>query len=106
MEPGLILPVNYMRAVDGDTIEFEIRRTFKLRLRDIDVYEKDTPEGKEAKDFVGSILEFADDILVFIPTNDPVKLMDINSFERIVGDVYIKDKNLSDILRTKGFEKR
>jgi len=32
--------------------------------------------------------------------------MDINSFERIVGDVYIKDKNLSDILRTKGFEKR
>lgn len=106
MEPGLILPVNYVRAVDGDTIEFEIRRTFKLRLRDIDVYEKDTEPGQNAKEFVGDILSVTDDIIVFIPTNDPVKLMDINSFERIVGDVYIKDKKLSDILRTKGFEKR
>lgn len=105
LEPGLTLPVDYVRAVDGDTIEFEIRRTFKLRLRDIDVYEKDTIKGQSAKEFVNDILGIANDVIVFIPTNDPIKLMDMNSFERLVGEVYVKEKSLSDILREKGFEK-
>lgn len=105
LEPGLILPVEYVRTVDGDTIEFEIRRTFKLRLRDIDVYEKNTEKGERAADYVHTMLDVADDIIVFIPTNDPVKLMDMNSFERIVGEVYVKEKSLIDMLKKRGFEK-
>ncbi len=105
LEPGIMMPVQYVRAVDGDTIEVEVRRKFKVRLRDIDVFEKREPKGEEAKDFVELALGFSKDILVFIPTNDPEKLMDITSFERIVGDIYVNEENLSDLLRERGFEK-
>lgn len=104
LEPGLLIPVDYLRTVDGDTIEVEIRRKFKVRLRDINVIEKDKPKGKEATNFVATLLHYAKKILVFIPTNDPYKLMDVNSFERIVGDIYIDEDNLKDILVAKGFD--
>lgn len=106
LEPGLLIPVNYSRVIDGDTVEVEIRRKFNVRLRDIDCPEKETEEGIEALDYVDTLMNFADDILVFIPTNSPDKLMDFNSFERIVGDIYIKDKNLSTMLKAKGYEKK
>jgi endonuclease YncB( thermonuclease family) len=103
LEPGLMIPVEYIRAVDGDTVEVEIRRTFHIRLRDINVAERDTNEGIEATEFVNTVMNFCDDILVFIPTNDPVKLMDITSFERIVGDIYLNGELLQDLLREKGY---
>lgn len=103
-EPGLSTKVEYVRAVDGDTIEFEIRRTFKIRLRDIDVYELDTDEGVEALEYVDEKLNSAEEIIVFIPSNDPVKFLDINSFERLVGDVYVDGRNLRGLLRVKRLE--
>jgi len=105
LEPGLMIPVQFLRAVDGDTVEVEIRRKFKVRLRDIDIVEKKEPLGREATEFVTFILGFGGDVMVFIPTNSPEKLMDITSFERVLGDVYINEQNLSDLLREKGFEK-
>ena len=104
LEPGLMIPVDYVRAVDGDTIEVEIRRTFHVRLRDIDVAEHNTEKGIEATEFVDTVMNFCDDILVFIPTNDPVKLMDITSFERIVGDIYLSGELLQDLLRKRGYD--
>ena len=103
LEPGLMLPVTFVRAVDGDTIEVEIRRTFKIRLRDIDVAEKNTVKGAEAKAFVGGLMSEDEDVLAFIPTNNPDKLMDITSFERIVGDLYVSGELLQDTLREEGY---
>ena len=105
LEPGLLIPVNYRRTIDGDTIEFEIRRRFSVRLRDIDVPELKTKIGDEAKEFIENLFDVSNNIMIFIPTNCPEKLMDFNSFERIVADVYINKKNLTDILRKKGYEK-
>ena len=105
IEPGLMLPVLYTRSVDGDTIEVEIRRKFHVRLRDIDVAEKKTEKGEEATEFVDMVLSFAKDVMVFIPTNSPEKLMDITSFERVVGDIYVNEELLQNLLREKGFEK-
>lgn len=103
LEPGLTIPVRYVRAVDGDTIEVEIRREFKVRLRDINVAERNTDEGVEATEFVDDKLLAGKDILVFIPTNNPDKLMDITSFERLVGDIYIDGDKLQDLLRQAGY---
>ena len=105
LEPGWLTEAEYVRAVDGDTIEVEVRRRFNVRLRDIDVYEKNTEIGKEATEFVDTILGTIKRILVFIPSNDPIKLMDINSFERLVGDIYVNQKNLKDMLLKKGYNK-
>ena len=105
LEPGLMLPVEFVRAVDGDTIEVEIKRTFHVRLRDIDVIEKREPKGREATEFATFKLVYGKDILVFIPTNNPEKLMDITSFERVLGDIYIDGVKLQDLLREHGYEK-
>jgi len=105
LEPGLMIPVNYLRTVDGDTVEVEIKRKFKVRLRDIDIVEKKESRGQEATEFVQLVLGYSDNVLVFIPTNNPDKLMDITSFERIVGDIYVSGENLAELLRDKGFEK-
>jgi len=105
MEAGLAIPVEYVRTIDGDTFEFEIRRKFKVRLRDIDTPEINTKKGVRAKETVECELESADDILVFIPTNSPEHLMDIVSFERVVADVYINGHNLASMLKLLGYEK-
>jgi endonuclease YncB( thermonuclease family) len=105
LENGFITDVEYVRTVDGDTIEFCIKRTFKVRLRNIDVEEVNTDKGKLAKEFIEGIMEHAGRIQIFIPSNDSQRLMDFHSFERIVADVYINGKNIKDTLRKGGFEK-
>jgi endonuclease YncB( thermonuclease family) len=105
LEPGLTTFVDYIRAVDGDTIEFKIERTFKVRVRDIDVVELKEQGGQEAKAFVNNVMQLANEIKIFVPSNDPHKLMDIQSFERIVADVYVDGHSLADMLRTAGYEK-
>lgn len=106
MEPGWCTEAYYIRTVDGDTVELEIRRRVKIRLRDIDVYESSTPEGEKATEFVKKTLDKSDNrIFVFIPAGDTLKLMDINSFERLVGDIEVNGKDLKELLRENGYEK-
>ena len=105
LECGLTTEVDYVRAVDGDTVELKIERTFKVRIRDIDAIELKQEGGKEARDFVDNLLSQARTIKIFVPSNDPHKLMDIHSFERLVADVYVDGCNLATMLRTAGYEK-
>lgn len=105
LECGLTTEVDYVRAVDGDTVELKIERIFKVRIRDIDAIELKQQGGKEARAFVDNLLSQARQIKIFVPSNDPHKLMDIQSFERLVADVYVDGCNLADLLRTAGYEK-
>ena len=108
LEPGIILAgVNYVKAIDGDTIEFSLTRNFRIRVRDIDCPERSTEKGIEALEFVDDLFcsIFDSEIRIFIPTNNPIKLIDFLSFERIVGDIYLKDNNLAEILKEHGYEK-
>ena len=104
-KPGWITEVDYVRAVDGDTIEVEIRRRFKVRIQDIDIVESNSERGQEATEYVDEILNKAREIIVKIPTNNPLNLMDVNSFERIVGEIYVNGRKLSTILKRAGYEK-
>jgi endonuclease YncB( thermonuclease family) len=104
-KPGWVTEVDYIRPIDGDTIEVEIRRRFHVRLKDIDVYERRTEKGIKATEFVDEKLINANRIIVEIPTNNVIKLLDINSFERLMANIYVDNDNLADLLRQKGFEK-
>jgi endonuclease YncB( thermonuclease family) len=104
-EPGWITEVDYVRAVDGDTIEVEIRRRFKVRIQDIDIVESNSERGQEATEYVDDKLSKAREIIVKIPTNSPLNLMDVNSFERIVGEIYVNGRKLSTMLKRAGYEK-
>ena len=105
LEPGLAIEVKFIRAIDGDTVELEIVRRFQLRLRDIDTPELKEPKGREAQIYAHYTGTSAKKALAFIPANDPVKLVDINSFNRLVGDLYLDGHNLVPLLKDKGFIK-
>jgi endonuclease YncB( thermonuclease family) len=104
MKPGYCTKVDYVRTVDGDTIEVELKRKFKIRISNINVPEKDTAKGFEASCFVEQLLSKAEKILMHIDTGDTLKLMDINSFDRIVADIEVDGKDLREILIEKGYE--
>jgi endonuclease YncB( thermonuclease family) len=67
--------------------------------------EKNTAEGKEAKEFVESLLEQieGEEVTLFIPSKDGMLLTDINSFDRIVGEIWIGNEKLTDILLKHGY---
>lgn len=82
---------------DGDTIEVEYRRRFNVRINGLKAPELSEPGGIEARQALKAKLfdgEIAPSVKIFIPTKDPAKLMDINSFERIVADVWFKGEKI------------
>jgi micrococcal nuclease len=58
-----------LRVLDGDTFEvlielgFKVVQKFHVRLDGIDTPEKNTPEGKQAKEYVQKLIENKDVVL-------------------------------------------
>lgn len=101
-ELGLTTKATVVRVIDADTIEVAVTRTFHVRLKDLLAAEKNTPEGKLAKEWVSQQLPNGTEITLFIPANKPEKLMDINTFDRLLGYIWFKVKdayiNLADYI--------
>ena len=106
-KPGLTTEVDIVRWIDADTPVVKISREFSVRLLDTDKKgqfnspEKNTPEGQEAKLFAE---EYSKEkkAYIFIPTKNSVKLMDINSFNRILAEMWIDDRKVTDVLIENG----
>jgi endonuclease YncB( thermonuclease family) len=94
-ELGIGTDAKVIRVVDGDTVEVEITRRFHVRMNNVKKPELKTPEGKKAKAELEAKIPPNTTVRLFIPTNDPLKLMDVNSFERIVADIWLNDEKLS-----------
>lgn len=89
---------------DADTLRVRITREFNVRLSNTSCPEKDTIAGKDAKAFVDSLVPPGTILTLFIPTGNPINLMDINSFERIVGELWLDDENeLGEYLNYQGY---
>lgn len=104
--PSYTFNVDSAQVIDADTIRVTVSRTFDIRVKDVDAPEKRTPEGKEAIEFVQNELKDASELTVVIPLNDSNKLMDINSFGRLVGEFWYDGKSLKDSLINSGHIKR
>ena len=124
-ELGLTTTAYVIRIVDADTCICEVRRQFPVRIThpnpdgmDFNSPEKNTPEGQRAIEFLAAQLgkslltyrevlkeQFNKEITLFIPTNDPLKLTDINSFNRLVGEIWLDKRRLSDIMIEAGHAK-
>ena len=105
--PGFCSPINkIVRVIDGDTLEIELTRKFNVRLvheneegKQFNSPELSTPEGKKVKKFVEEIISGRDNTTeypkptytLFIPAGNDINLMDINSFNRILGEIWIDD---------------
>ena len=109
---GITTQVEIINVTDGDTVEVEIRRRFKVRLThpsDKKTYIFDTPEnstvfGRRVTSWVRSKLaHFNGKVRLFIPSGQPIDLMDTSSFRRILGEIWLDNERLSDILLKKGY---
>ena len=109
MKLGLTTEVEIVRWRDGDTPIVRISREFPVRLLDVDqkgqfnCAEKNTAKGKEAKKFAEEITKQAKEIILYIPSNNPIKLTEISSFDRILGELYFDGDKVTDILLNNGF---
>lgn len=108
--PGWASKAFVRRIIDGDTIEVEVRKKFAIRVADprgrFNVAELNTAKGKEAKQFVSDLLMPCGEdkkITIFIPAGPGN--MDINSFNRLVGEIWVDGKRFTDILMENGFGK-
>lgn len=102
MKAGYSTYARFIRALDGDTYEFEVVRRFKVRLLGIDTPEMNTEEGKNYKKIAREILEKAQEVVIFIPSGTNLELVDINSFNRLLGEVYVDGKSMKDLLMPLG----
>lgn len=98
VDPGVILRVKVNRVIDGDTVEVEIKRTFHVRFRDFNAPELSDLEGNAYKEKLQKILSEAEEVVIYIPSNDDVRLMDVNSFNRIVADLFVDGINVVELL--------
>jgi endonuclease YncB( thermonuclease family) len=104
---GFTTKAKLLRVIDGDTIEVEVTRRFPLRLihpeKRFNAPELSTKEGVEAKEFVEGYCYGASDITIFIPAGCSDVLTDINSFNRLLGEVWVGNKNLVDVIMEHGY---
>ena len=93
-ELGWTTNAKLFRIIDADTIEIEINRTLCVRLKDLLAEEKEKDAGKTAKEWLVAQLPPGTELVVFFPANNPTKLMDMNSFERVLGYVWLTINNV------------
>lgn len=105
-EPGFTTEAKIIRVIDGDTIEVEVRRTLKVRLLDCwspDKTEKDSLAKRYIEEKSG---EEEGKCILSIPAKNPLRLTDINTFDRILGYLWIGDECVNDKLVEMGLATR
>jgi endonuclease YncB( thermonuclease family) len=104
MIPAHRYAARILRIVDADTYEMDIDLGFHahvfvpIRLRGIDTPERNTDQGVSAALYVTALLK---DRELVVET-----YKDRQSFARWIGDVYLGDVLVADILRGQGYVKR
>jgi len=116
---GICLPVQWIRAIDADTIEVKLRtgQHAKIRLKDVDAPELNTSEGKIARDYVNSIWlsHEEQDVRLWLPLPEDTDksgvidiheiIRDVLSFERCVGRIFVSGIDVADKLVRMGLAK-
>lgn len=115
-EPGWCTRAKVVNVVDGDTLDVEITRTIRIRIRDCWAPESRTrdPEEKRrgiaAKTFLVGMAQ-GHPAIVFIPSAADGKFQDILTMGRFLGDVYLQGETMqhaegesvAEVMVAKGF---
>ena len=90
-EPSYVTKAKCTNVHDADTITVEVKRIFNIRLGNASKAELNTDEGKVLQQKLEELL-LGKDVVIQIPFGGNEKLMDFNSFERVVGFVWCDGK--------------
>jgi endonuclease YncB( thermonuclease family) len=101
-EAGWATSARIEKVIDGDTVMVSITRTFPLRIRNLRCPELNQAGGKEAKQALSELV-ITLPATIFVPAKHDLSLMDIASFQRIVGDLWLGHINVHDYMIDNGF---
>lgn len=108
---GYTTPVKLVRVIDGDTIKVRLEKEFIVRLKDFNAPEIRKPasdeeiaKGKECKNLLNSLLPY--ELILFIPISKDNDIGDVFSIgSRVIGDIFVDNINIVEILKDFGFGK-
>lgn len=98
---GITTKGSVVNVVDGDTIDVEVRRTIRVRLKDCwcpetrtrDLEEK--KKGLAAKAHLKGLLEDSKEVVLFIPADSDGDIKDVFTFNRVLGYIFIDSEDVS-----------
>lgn len=91
---GITAKVRVVEVIDGDTIELELVRRIRCRLRDCwspelrGGTEATKRKGRQAKEHLAAIAQGKSGIL-HVPTDAAHRIGDVMTFDRVLGDVWL-----------------
>ncbi len=110
-EAGFATEGRIIKVIDADTVDVEIKRIVRVRLShpndkklDFNAAEKNTLAGMNAKTYL-SLISMGRPITVFFPAKSPEILLDNTSFNRIIGEIWLGGKRLTQTLLEAGYAK-
>lgn len=90
-EAGLGFHATVVKPHDGDTVTVEIKLQLPIRIRNLWSPELKEEGGQDAKEAVVKLLPPGSPCMVFVPSNNPLLLMDCVTLGRVLGDIYNQD---------------
>lgn len=104
METGLSINAEVVDVHDGDTLTVELKFRVPVRIRDLWAPELREPGGVQSREALKTLLPVGERCIVFVPSKNPLLLMDCVSLGRVVGDIFTTDGvNVSDLMIGAGF---
>lgn len=99
---GLVLKAIVNRVIDGDTLEAIVSFAVKVRLLGVNAPEKKENGWIKFKNRLKSLLFKQplenQEITIFIPNQKPFTLVDVITFDRFLGEVWVDDININEIM--------
>ena len=111
-EPGWTTKAYVSRVIDGDTIEVEVTRKFRVRLKDCwapELHGDHVTEGAPARHALAPMIPPGSRVFVHVPTDqsDVPEFAKALTFGRLVGTVYdCHGQNLGESLIASGHATR
>ena len=105
---GFTTKAKVTRVIDGDTVDVEITRKVRVRLKDCWAPEKRSRDIVEKQKGMASLSHLAtilDDkkIVLFIPADDKDEIKDIFTFGRVVGHIFLNGEDMSEHMIEAGY---
>lgn len=100
---GIASDCQITKVIDGDTVEVEVRRTFRVRLLDCWAPETRTRDAAEkvaglaSKDFLLSYLPVGSEAVVHVPAAEGGHIEKALTMGRVLGRVWPKDADPRDV---------
>lgn len=106
MQPGITLKAKVESVHDGDTATFSVTLKFPVRVIGLDCPELSTRDGsgKESAAYAQHLLKESEEVLLNIPSNNPLSLMDSTTLGRILANVTLKDgRDFKEVMIENGY---